>query len=172
MDDVTRRRVLRASGIVAVGALAGCAGDDGGDGAQPTIDGSEYPSINEWLGETEGAPGTTNYDGSLIDLTGEDTVTVDVGAEGNTGNFAFGPPGIVISAGTEVEWSWTGEGNPHNVEAIPEEQLGESDYTFSSGEAVGGSGVQYSRSFEDPGIALYHCEPHLSLGMKGGIAIQ
>jgi len=24
----------------------------------------------------------------------------------------------------------------------------------------------------DAGLALYHCEPHLSLGMKGGIAVE
>lgn len=172
MGHLTRRAVLRSSGLVTIAALAGCSGDGGDNGgAQPTIAGSEHPTVDEWLGKTEGAPGATNYDGNLIDLTDEDTVTVDVGASGNTGSFAFDPAGLVISAGTEIEWEWTGEGNPHNVDAAPEEQLGESDYTFSSGDPVGGSGVKYARTFEESGIALYHCDPHHSLGMKGGIAI-
>jgi len=71
-----------------------------------------------------------------------------------------------------VEWSWTGEGGLHNVEALPTEQLGESDYEFSSGEPVDATGVQYTRTLDETGIVLYHCEPHLSLGMKGGIAVR
>lgn len=55
--------------------------------------------------------------------------------------------------------------------AAPADQLGESDYEFSSGEAEGGSGVKFTYAMDAPGVALYHCEPHLGLGMKGGIAV-
>jgi halocyanin-like protein len=163
--------VLRAGCIAAVGGFAGCGGDGDGGGT-PTVAGSEYPTLDEWLTETDVGPATDNYDGGLWDWTDRDSVTVDVGAEGNGGNFAFGPPAVLVSTGTEIRWSWTGEGNPHNVEAIPDEQIGESDYEFSSGEAVGGSGVQYTRTLDTAGVALYHCEPHLTLGMKGGIAVE
>lgn len=104
-------------------------------------------------------------------MTGQGTVTVDVGAEGNGGNYAFAPSAVAISTGTTIEFNWTGEGQQHNVEALPEEQLQESDYTFSSGEPIQATGVQYSYTFDQAGIALYHCEPHLPLGMKGGIAV-
>jgi halocyanin-like protein len=180
MNHISRRAVLAAGSTALVG-LAGCTGDgadgggdgdgDGGGGTTP-IPGSAYPAIDEWLTETELGGAADNYDGTLVDLTGQDTVTVDVGAEGNGGAFAFGPAAAVVLAGTEVEFSWTGEGNPHNVEALPEEQLGESDYEFSSGEPEGGSGVKYTRTLDEPGVVLYHCEPHFSLGMKGGIAVR
>jgi halocyanin-like protein len=197
MDDPTRRRFL-SGGVLTLGVvLAGCTGgngdgdgddngDDNGDGngddgtggtdedggngdGAPLID--EYPVVEEWLTETELGGADDSWDGSIADETGTDTVTVDVGSEGNGGAFAYGPSAVAISVGTTVEWDWTGEGNPHNVEALPAEQLGESDFEFSSGEAVDGSGVQYTRAFEETGIALYHCEPHYSLGMKGAVVV-
>lgn len=172
----TRRQVLR--GVVAgtMLALAGCSGDggDGGDDGDggSGVSGDDYPVIDRWLTETEIGGAADNYDGTFSDQRDSGTVTIEVGAEGNGGAFAFEPAAVVVSAGTTIEWSWTGEGNPHNVEALPEEQLGESDYEFSSGEAEGGSGVKHTRTLEDPGIVLYHCEPHFSLGMKGGIAVE
>jgi halocyanin-like protein len=165
----TRRRYLTAAGAAAC-LLAGCGGNgDGGDGAPGPDD---YPLIDQWLTETELGGADESYDGTFADRRGQDTVTVEVGTEGNGGNFAYAPSALVVSTGTEIRWNWTGEGNPHNVEALPEEQLGESDYEFSSGEAVGGSGVQYTRTMDQVGIALYHCEPHFGLGMKGGIAVE
>jgi len=168
----TRRQVL---GTVAIGTLglAGCAGDgENGGGAGGPVTGEDYPAIDEWLTETEVGGATDNYDGTFADFREQDTVTIDVGAEGNGGAFAYAPPAVVVSTGTEVRWNWTGEGNPHNVEALPAEQIGESDYEFSSGEAVGGTGVQYTRTLDETGIVLYHCEPHFSLGMKGAIAVE
>lgn len=172
MNPISRRRFLGAAAIATTVGIAGCSGngDGGGDGSGYT--GDDYPTIDEWLTETDIGGSADNYDGTLLDWTGQGTVTIDVGAEGNGGSFAYGPPAVVVSTGTTVEWSWTGEGNPHNVEALPEEQLGESDYSFSSGEAEGGSGVKYTHTMDEAGIVLYHCEPHLSLGMKGGIAVR
>lgn len=173
MDGVTRRWMLGTIGASAMAGLAGCGdgGTNGGDGATP-IRGEDYPAIDEWLTETDIGGADDMYDGTLLDRRGQDVLTIDVGAAGNGGNFAFSPSAVVVSTGTEIEWSWTGEGNPHNVEALPEEQLGKSDYEFSSGEPEGGSGVKYTREMDKTGIVLYHCEPHLSLGMKGGIAVE
>jgi len=176
----TRRAVLSTGALAIGGGLAGCTadedgdgGDDGGDsdGAGDGVSVEDYPAVDEWLTETEIGAAADNYDGTIDDRRGQDSLTVAVGAEGNGGNFAYDPPTVAVSTGTEVAWDWTGEGNPHNVEALPEEQIGESDYEFSSGEAEGGSGVKYSRTLEEPGVVLYHCEPHLSLGMKGAIVV-
>jgi halocyanin-like protein len=163
----TRRAVLRGVGVATAVGVAGCAG--GGDGG---VSGSDYPAMDEWLTETEVGAATDGYDGRVTDRTGSDTVTVAVGAEGNGGYFVFDPPALLVSSGTTVEFSWTGRGNPHNVEAEPAEQIGESDYEFSSGEAEGGEGVKFTQTMDRAGVALYHCEPHLSLGMKGGIAVE
>jgi len=178
----TRRAVLSAGALAIGGGLAGCTTDedgDGGDGGGDSDGGGDgsgvsvedYPALDEWLTETEIGAAADNYDGTIDDRRGQGSLTVAVGAEGNGGNFAYDPPAVAVSTGTEVAWDWTGEGNPHNVEALPEEQIGESDYEFSSGEAEGGSGVKYSRTLEESGVVLYHCEPHLSLGMKGAIVV-
>jgi hypothetical protein len=79
----TRRAYLGALGTV---GLAGCS------------DGTSTPSGNA----TGTGNGTTtaqqtplpspDFDGYLSDLTGRDTITVEVGVPGNGGAFAFDPP--------------------------------------------------------------------------------
>ena len=51
MGDHTRRRFIRATGLVGVTALAGCAGDDGGGGAE---DSPTETGMDEGGDETEG----------------------------------------------------------------------------------------------------------------------
>ncbi|MFC6976927.1 hypothetical protein ACFQL1_22990 [Halomicroarcula sp. GCM10025709] len=79
----TRRRYLTAATALACLA-AGCGGDggDGGDGAPGPDD---YPLIDQWLTETEIGGADETYDGTFTDRRGQDTVTVDVGTEGNGG---------------------------------------------------------------------------------------
>lgn len=180
--DVERRTVLRSVGVLStagIAGLAGCSGDDdgGGDGdgggnGTNTIPGSDYPAVDEWLTETDVGDADGSYDGEIVDLRGENNVTIDVGAEGNGGGYAYGPSAVAVSSGTEVLWDWTGEGELHNVEAEPGEQIGESDYEFSSGDPVEGEDNQYTFTFDESGIALYHCEPHLALGMKGSVVVE
>lgn len=176
--EANRRTLLKTVGtlsLAGITGLAGCTGDDGenGNGQEPaTIPGSDYPAVDEWMTETEIGGDDSRYDGDILDLRGESSITIDVGAEGNGNGYAFGPSAVAISAGTDVLFDWTGEGGAHNVEAIPDEQLGESDYEFTSGEAVQGADNEYSYTFDEAGIALYHCEPHLNLGMKGSIVID
>ncbi|MFB6142250.1 MAG: halocyanin domain-containing protein [Halorientalis sp.] len=180
MEEHTRRAFLGA-GVTLAAGIAGCASD--GNGGTPTdtptptetpgtVPGDQYPTVERWLTTTAVGGADDSYGGTVVDARGRDTVTVDVGSEGNGGHFAFGPSAVLVSAGTTVEWVWTGEGGAHNVEALPEEQLQESDYEFTSGEPVTAAGTEFTRTLEEPGIALYHCEPHLSLGMKGAIAVE
>ena len=170
---VTTRRAVLSAGVLALVSVAGCSSDtgDGGDGNGGGVSVDDYPAVDEWLTETEVGAAADNYDGTIVDRRDQDSVTVEVGAEGNGGNFAFAPAAVAVSTGTEVAWEWTGEGNPHNVEAEPDDQIGESDFEFSSGEAMGGSGVQYRRTMDEAGVALSHCEPHLTVGMKGAVVV-
>lgn len=175
MPGQTRRAVLATLGVTAAAGLAGCGGSDGDGtdgGPSGRLQGEDYPAVDEWLTETEVGGATGNYDGQLSDRRGRSRVSVTVGASGNDGDFAFAPAAVVVDAGTEVRWSWTGEGGQHNVEAEPDAQTGQSDYEFSSGDPIEAEGVQFTQTLSDPGVALYHCEPHLSLGMKGGIAVE
>lgn len=173
-SDTNRRTVLKSLGVFSatgITGLAGCAGNGNGNGTD-TIPGSEYPTVDEWMTETDVGDADDRYENEIVDRRDESDVSIDVGAEGNGDGYAFGPSAVAISTGTAVLWTWTGEGGQHNVEAEPDEQLGESDFEFSSGEPVDDADTEYSRTFDESGIALYHCEPHLSLGMKGSVVVE
>lgn len=156
------------TGVTALTAgLAGCGGNGDDD---ESLSGEDYPAVDEWLTETEVGGAAPNYDGTIVDRRDEDTVQVDVGSGDN--GLEFGPAAVAVSPGTTVQWEWTGQGGEHNVEAEPDEQIGESDYEFSSGEPVSGEGESYEQTLDESGIALYHCEPHLAVGMKGAIVVE
>ncbi|MDZ7731624.1 MAG: hypothetical protein U5K37_12985 [Natrialbaceae archaeon] len=93
-----RRQFLAVGGGVSVLFLAGCSGEE---------EAPREPAPDGWF------EGVRNYDG-FEDHTGEDQVTVLVGAgEGGT---SFEPPAISVSPGTTVVYEWTGRGGGHNVE--------------------------------------------------------
>lgn len=177
----SRRRFVSVAAVATLTGFAGCAtdggdgngddngdaGDDGGDG----LSGEDYSAVDNWLTETEVGGAAGGYDGTIVDSRGDDTVTVATGAEGNDGSFAFDPVAVAVTPETTVEWEWTGEGNLHNVVAAPDDQIGESDFEFNSGDPVGGEGVQFTQTFEETGSALYHCVPHLTQGMKGAVVV-
>lgn len=160
------------------GDCMGDGGDGTGGGAgggkyedAETIPGRDYPAVDTWLTETAVGGADDTYDRSIVDLREEGEVMIDVGAPGNGDGFAFGPSAVVISTGTEVLWGWTGEGGRHNVVAAPDAQIGESDHVFSSGQPVSGADNEYTYRFDESGVGLYQCEPHLSLGMKGAVVV-
>lgn len=143
--DVTRRRLLQGAAGLGVAAAAG-----------PAVAQSSGPDYGSWFDNVG------NYDGETVDRTGQDEVTITVGAEGNGGAFAFDPPAVAVSTGTTVIWEWTGSGGSHNVVA--------EDGTFES-ELSGESGFTYEYTFEESGTYKYACTPHKSMGMKGAIAV-
>ena len=143
----TRRTFLRASGA----AVAGAATVAGGTG----VVGAQTDEFDGWFDDV------SNYDG-VVDRTGQDSVTVEVGVEANGGAFGFGPAAVRVSPGTTVVWEWTGEGGQHNV--VAEEGAFES-------ELVGDAGHTFEHTFEDAGTFLYACTPHRSLGMKGAVVV-
>ena len=148
-----RRQFVRATaGLLAVGALAGCtdAGGAGNGGGSGGSGGST--SVDEWLN------GTDNYDG-VVDETGSGSVTVTVGPDGN--ELVFEPAAVRVDPGTTVTWEWAGTGH-HNVVA--------KDGSFDSGSPV--SGGTFEHTFDAPGTALYYCDPHRSLGMKGAVVVE
>jgi halocyanin-like protein len=150
-----RREVLQYGALAAVGGLAGCQGTPGDATETPT---PIAPDYGGWLDETD------NFDGTTVDKRGQDTVTIDVGVEGNNGNFAFGPPAVWIDPGTTVRWEWTGDGGAHNVVA-------ESGASFSSGEATAAADTTFEHTFEQQGTVTYFCKPHRSLGMRGALVV-
>jgi halocyanin-like protein len=143
--DVSRRGFLRtAAGTAAVTA-----------GATGTALAQETP-YDGYLGDAD------NFDGTTADMTGQDEVTISVGAEGNGGAFAYDPPAVQVDPGTTVIWEWTGEGGQHNVV--------DEDGAFES-ELVGDEGHTFEYTFEEERVFRYFCTPHRGLGMKGVVAV-
>ncbi|MDS0277636.1 halocyanin domain-containing protein [Halomicroarcula sp. S1AR25-4] len=127
-------------------------------GAAGTVTAQEEPDYGGWFDDV------SNYDGT-VDKRGQDTVEIAVGAQGNNGAFAFAPPAVMVSPGTEVVWTWTGEGGGHNV-------VSDGDGPLDSGELVSEQGATYSYTFESEGMFKYVCEPHVGLGMKGAVVVR
>jgi len=167
-----RRTILKATGVTMTGtAVAGCSSGaqtgngDGNSGGTPTENddadggsdgGSGSESFGGWMDDVK------NYD-SVADATEQSEVTVQVGTEGNGGNFAFDPAAIRISTGTTVVWEWTGEGGSHNVKA--------DDGSFES-ELTDEAGHTFEHAFDSEGTYKYICVPHEAMGMKGIIVIE
>ncbi len=142
----TRRTVLKA-GAAATATAAGTAGLAGSASAQSGL-GSWFENVS-------------NYDG-VVDKTGNSEVTIEVGATGNQGNFAFGPAAVRVDPGTTVVWKWTGKGGSHNVVA--------EDGSFES-QMTGSSGHTFEQTFDEEGVTKYACTPHKTMGMKGAVVV-
>ncbi|QKG94066.1 halocyanin domain-containing protein [Halorubrum salinarum] len=177
-DDTTldRRRFVQAT--TAAGAtllLAGCSGGgDGGDGSggdgSDGSDGSDGGSGDggdggdtQYLGEEPDyggwMEGANNYE-QTVDATGQDEVTVSVGAGDG---LSFGPAAVAVSTGTTVVWEWTGQGGGHNVAA---------DSGAFESETVTEEGHTFEYTFEETGTFTYECTPHSSVGMKGAVVVR
>ncbi|MFC6771043.1 halocyanin domain-containing protein, partial [Halorubrum pallidum] len=105
--------------------------------------------------------------GSYQDARGQDSVTISVGA-GDQG-LAFDPALVWVDAGTTITWEWTGNGGGHNVQTVDDG----GPASLDSGDPVDSEGdtYEYETSEDDVGITHYHCVPHTSVGMHGGIAV-
>ena len=148
LPDVGRRRFLQGATLLAVGGAA-AASAPGSVAAQGGVD------LTDWFADV------SNFSG-IVDERGSPRVTVAVGAEGNGGQFAFGPPAVRVDPGTVVVWEWTGEGGSHNV--VAEDGAYESDL-------VGDAGSTFEHTFESEGVSTYACVPHKAMGMKGAVVV-
>ena len=141
-----RRTFLRTA--AAATAVVGVGGSAVGTGAAQQDTAAWFSNVS-------------NYDG-VADRTGQSEVTVEVGAQGNGGGFAFGPAAVRVDPGTTVVWEWTGKGGVHNVAdeagSFTSEYSDEAGYTFS-------------HTFDAEGVALYSCVPHKAMGMKGAVVV-
>ncbi|WP_340099887.1 halocyanin domain-containing protein [Salinibaculum salinum] len=164
----TRRYYLRGLGTAGIVGLAGCIAEDetptDGDDEQAEDDPTpaETPAssgLEEWPDFGGHLAGANNFDGTVVDMTGQDEVTVNVGA-GNSG-LAFGPAAVHVDNGATVVWEWTGEGGAHNVVA--------EDETFNSGSPT--SSGTYKYTFEEDGVYNYVCVPHEASGMLGALVV-
>ena len=144
---LSRRAALRALGSATVGGAA-LGTVSGATRAQ-----SGGAALESWF------EGVSNYDG-VVDETGADSITVEVGVEANGGPFGFGPAAVRVDPGTTVTWTWTGQGGSHNVAA--------DDY---ESDLVDSGGHTFEHTFKEEGVSTYACTPHETLGMKGAVVV-
>lgn len=137
-NTYSRRAVLRAGAGTAVGGAA--LANTRSARAQSAFDG--------WLEDVG------NYDG-VVDETGSEEVTVEVGVEANGGPFGFGPAAIQVDPGTTVVWEWVA--GSHNVV--------DQDGDFRS-ELTSETGFTFTQTFDSEEVVKYFCEPHRELGMR------
>ena len=116
-------------------------------------------AYGEWMSDV------SNYE-ATVDYTGQESVTVAVGAGEN--GVLFDPPAILVDPGTTVTWEWTGEGGQHNVVHQPESEDG--DPAFES-ELMEEEGATFERTLEEETAFRYYCDPHRAAGMKGVVAV-
>jgi halocyanin-like protein len=158
--SLSRRTYLKAAaalGVVGATALAGCsttARPGPGTPTPPTYLPTE-PEYGDWFADV----GT--YTGTL-DVRGQPTVPITVGAKGSLGYFKFAPAAVAVSPGTTVTWTWSGNGGTHDVTAL--------DGTFRSAYSDR-PGSTFTHTFDVPGVYKYYCTPHRGMGMKGAVAV-
>lgn len=160
-----RRKFLAASGTALTIAVAGCSGGgdggDGDDGGSDTRD--DVPdAVDSYLSDND----ANGYDGTMVDETGNDSVTIEVGAGDN--GFAFAPSAVVVDSGTTVTWEWTGEGGNHNVlagDSSPVSMDAESELNAEEGHTA-------EHTFEGTDNYLYYCSVHTANGMYGAVVVE
>jgi plastocyanin len=93
-----------------------------GDPAEAADGTPVEPEYGGWFGPDPADPRdeseVDSYDGT-VDRRGEAEVTVEVGADGNDGAFAFSPTAVRIDPGTTVRFVWVTGGHDVAVEAQP-----------------------------------------------------
>ncbi|MFC7057482.1 halocyanin domain-containing protein [Halovenus salina] len=132
-----------------LGAIIVGDGGGGGGGGGSNAD----AQVDEYLADANG------YDGSIEDMTGQGSITIENGS--NEPDYAFGPAAVRIDAGTEITWEWVSDG--HSVRAVEGAE-------FDSG--IENSGFTWSRTFDEPGVILYECQPHAAIGQLGAIIVE
>ncbi|SFR35712.1 halocyanin domain-containing protein [Halogeometricum limi] len=116
---------------------------------------AETVDLTEWFAKTDSVDGVT-------DATGQASVVVRVGTEGNGGDFAFSPPVVRVSPGATVTWEWTGAGGSHNV--VAEGGAFESPYHTDAG-------ATFAYTASSPSVVPYACTPHSPMGMRGALVV-
>lgn len=170
-----RRTVVRTIGGTALAvSLAGCAGDeepaeepadepDEEPADEPDEEPMETPTaVDDFLTDND----ATGYDGEMVDATGQDSLTIEVGA-GDIG-FAFAPVAVAIDPGTTVTFEWTGEAGDHNVVAAEESDI---DMDVEE-DLIAEAGHTADATFDESGNYLYECTPHVGNGKVGAIVIE
>lgn len=168
----TRRTALKATGGLAIVALAGCM-SQGGSSPDETAESENTPGTEEkgekssnsedfdepeydgWFDEVEA------YD-KTINAREEDGIIIEVGA--GEDDLQFDPAAVWVDSGTTIQWEWTGDGGYHTVTTVDGSLSLDSELTVEEGH-------EYEVTATDEGITRYFCEPHDQVDMHGAIVV-
>jgi halocyanin-like protein len=143
-----RRQLLGVGAGATITALAGCADLLGGS---IEYDDEVPDEVVDHLGND-----ANNVDGSITDLTGQGSVTIEVGPNGN---LAYDPALARIDTGTTVTWDWQTTGHTVTSESTP----GETEFDADRNE--------HTETFGQAGNVLYFCRPHRGAGHRGALIV-
>jgi plastocyanin len=97
---------------------------------------------------------------TAIPVLANNTNTVVVG---NAGGITFSPVTNNINAGDVIIWTWGGGPAPHSTTS-------DTNGIWDSG--IFASPHSFTNSFPNPGTFPFHCNIHVSLGMKGVVIVS
>ncbi|MCF2238897.1 halocyanin domain-containing protein [Halobacterium salinarum] len=157
LDDtaLSRRGVLRAAAGTATAVAAGTA----------AIGAAAAQAYDGWFSGDAKGGAVGNYDGTTVDRTGTDEVTIDVGVDANGGTYGFGPAAVRVDPGTTVSFEWVS--NTHNI--LIDAQPDGADW--GGHDPIENTGFTHTHTFDTEGVYTYYCNPHLTMGMKGAIVV-
>ncbi|MFA9427768.1 plastocyanin/azurin family copper-binding protein [Natronorubrum sp. A-ect3] len=172
-SEWTRRKLLRRSGtatVVAVSALAGCLDSEADETDDTTDDGEMAGGDNSDANSSETDDEDDNENDTLVDMTGEETVEIELidGDESDDGAFAFSPDHVQIDAGTTVRWT-----NTHDIfhTITSTDSLEQKSPSDEFRETVSEAGDSYEWTADESGTQYYYCEPHAGF-MDGTLEIE
>lgn len=176
LDDdgpTSRRNVLRAAGVLGAASL-GMAGPAAARSRPKSNDFGNGNGIGAFLNETAAYKPAPVWSEGVVDMTGRETVDVEVGAMTSVAvpnapvdelPVAFAPQAVKVSPGTTVTWTWTYNpfGIPHDVVALEESggnPLFDSGFPVFPPANPSDSAPTFSHTFDEAGTHLYYCTPH------------
>lgn len=148
-----RRRFLTGAVAALTPAIAGCGGDDDGDGTTPMDDGDGDGGVTTTMG---GGDGGTTTAGSGV----PSSVTVELK------NSSFDPARAAVAVGGTVEWV-NEDSYGHDVTSI---QFSDGAAPWDYAESLDG-GVSVSRTFDSAGVYEYYCTIHGEGTMCGVVVV-
>ena len=107
----------------------------------------------------------------VVDVGGSNSYGDGYGGSYSTPILQFAPNNLTITAGDTVTFRNLG-GAPHNVHADDESFrcAAGCDDTGGNG-AISSDAWSFTRTFSTAGVVNYHCDEHVSMGMKGSITV-
>ena len=176
---IGRRRFVALSGVATSLVLAGCLSEDGGDSDDDTSgDDGEDAAEDDDAAEDgdDNGNGDDNGDGGeavdpdkVVDLTGEDTVEIELDdtPEEVEDPFHFDPTHARVDAGTTIRWV-----NAHNVfhTVTATDSLDQKTPSGVFNETLNAEGDTFEWEAEETGTQYYYCSPHAG-HMDGSLEI-